>query len=422
MSVPSGGDRAVVIARALAWLGVAGLAALTVVLYLGGDWPWPAASMLRGGVIVSSAATVAWVLASPRPTRGAAAYGVYAGALAVCWLATPTAEASNEIARQATFLAVVAAAAAPFTPGPGAPARRWLLGLHVAGLVLVFVQLPGPRSAFDHLGRAGFYHSLEQWSGYPELGLLMAAAACGLFALALAARPIAVRVAAAALAAGFTLATVFLQSRSAVVTIPIVALWLLGVAAVKWRSKLAAAGLAAATVLIVVLAIRGGGVAAIAARASEAVARETAIREQGWTAARAMAGEHPITGIGLGGYRREYLTHYVGDDASHAYNIVLHVLAEGGAIGLVGWLALWLRVLWVGVRGAGSTPRQAAIFALHGMLVAFLVRSQSEHFLANLATSDRTLLLLALWMGCTEGFALDAARERGQPARPAPAE
>jgi hypothetical protein len=50
------------------------------------------------------------------------------------------------------------------------------------------------------------------------------------------------------------------------------------------------------------------------------------------------------------------------------------------------------------------------------MLVAFLIRSQSEHFLANLATSDRVLLLVALWMGLTEGLALDAVRERRQPA------
>ncbi len=45
----------------------------------------------------------------------------------------------------------------------------------------------------------------------------------------------------------------------------------------------------------------------------------------------------------------------------------------------------------------------------------FLVRSQSEHFLANLMTSDRMLLLLALWMGLTEGLALDAARVPAPP-------
>ena len=45
------------------------------------------------------------------------------------------------------------------------------------------------------------------------------------------------------------------------------------------------------------------------------------------------------------------------------------------------------------------------------MLVAFLLRSQSEHFLANLATSDRMLLLVALWIGLSEGLARERAGE-----------
>ena len=34
--------------------------------------------------------------------------------------------------------------------------------------------------------------------------------------------------------------------------------------------------------------------------------RETGIREQGWRAAREMFADHPVVGVGLGGYRREY--------------------------------------------------------------------------------------------------------------------
>ena len=58
-----------------------------------------------------------------------------------------------------------------------------------------WLQLAGPRSAFDTIGRAGFYHALEHWSGYPELGLLMAVATCAMVAFACAARPPPVRVA-----------------------------------------------------------------------------------------------------------------------------------------------------------------------------------------------------------------------------------
>lgn len=406
MSVPTIRDCAATHRRALGWLAFAALGALTVGLYFSGDWPWTAASTLRALVVLSGAGVVGWLATRPRPTWAVAPYAAYAAALAIVWLAAPGADATRELWRQAAFLTVVAAAAAPLPAS-----RRGLVGLQVGCLFLVGLQLAGPRSAFDHLGRAGFYHALEQWSGYPELGLLMAAAACGLIGLAVAARPFAVRVAAAALAAGFAFTTVYLQSRASTVTIPIVALWLLGVAVVKWRSKAAAVGLAAALVLGAAAAVRGGGVSAIAARVSGTLARETGIREQGWTAARTMAGEHPITGVGLGGYQREYRRRLLGEDPTHAYNIVLHVLAEGGVVGLLGWLALWLRALWVGLRAAGPSPRGAAILVLHGMLVAFLLRSQSEHFLANLATSDRMLLLVALWIGLSEGLARERAGE-----------
>ena len=40
-----------------------------------------------------------------------------------------------------------------------------------------------------------------------------------------------------------------------------------------------------------------------------------------------------------------------------------------------------------------------ATASLHGMLVAFLVRSQGEHFLANLGTSFRFVILTGLLIG-----------------------
>ncbi len=386
--------------RLLAGLGAAALIATTVVLYLVGDGPWPAGTLLRAGVVGSSGAAIAWLLSRPRPTRALIPYALSALSLLVVFAAAGGPDAPRELWRQAAFAALLAAAAAPLPIGRGV-----LVGVHVGGLLLVWLQLAGPRSAFDTVERAGFYHALEHWSGYPELGVLMAVAACGLAAFACAARPPLVRVAGAALALAFAAAAVFLRSRSAVLTIPIVVAWLLGVAVVKWRSKTAAVLLAAGLAGAAVVAVRGGGVGAVWSRAADAVSRETAVRERGWQAARGMFADHPVVGIGLGAYQREYIDRRLGADSPHAYNIVLQVLAESGTVGLLGWLALWGRVLYVGVRRAAPTPRGAAIFALHGMLVAFLVRSQSEHFLANLATSDRLLLLVALWMGLTEGLA-----------------
>ena len=392
------------LSEALAWAGAAGLAALTIVLYLVGDGPWPASTMVRVCIAVAALAVIAWLLDRPRPRAGLLAHAAYVGSLLVVFLAAGGPDATRELWRQAAFVAVLAAAAAPL-PIP----RGVLLGVQIGSLLLVWLQLAGPRSGFDTVDRAGFYHALEHWSGYPELGLLMAVAACGMAAFACAARPPLARAAGVALALAFAAATVFLRSRSAVITIPIVAAWLLGVAAVKWRSKAAAAVLVLGLIGATVVTVRGGGITALMTRAAETVTRERAIREQGWRAAQGMAADHPLVGVGLGGYQREYHERRLGADSTHAYNIVLHVLAESGAIGLLGWLALWGRILYVGVRHAGRTPHGAAIFALHGMLVAFLVRSQSEHFLANLMTSDRVLLLLALWMGMTEGL---ARRER----------
>jgi hypothetical protein len=386
--------------QGLACGGAIGLVALTIVLYLVGDGPWPASTLVRAGIVLSALAAIAWAWERPRPAAGLAAYAAYALSLLVVFFAAGGTDAPRELSRQAAFVAVLAAAAAPLPLPRGA-----LIGVHVGCLLLVWLQLAGPRSGFDTVDRAGFYHALEHWSGYPELGLLMAVATCGMVACACAARPPAVRVAAVALAVAFAAGTLFLRSRSALLTIPIVVAWLLGVAVVKWRSKAAAALLALGLIGATVIAVRSGGVSALVSRAAGSVTRETAIREQGWLAARGMLADRPLTGVGLGGYQREYRERRLGSDSAHAYNIVLHVLAESGLIGLLGWLALWGRVLYLGVRHAAPTPRGAAIFALHGMLVAFLLRSQSEHFLANLVTSDRVLLLLAMWMGITEGLA-----------------
>lgn len=384
----------------LGGIGAAGLIALTLLIYLAGDGPWPAATMQRACIGLSAAAAAGWLWTRPRPTLAVAPYAAYVVSLVVVFVAAGGADASRELWRQAAFLTVLAAAAAPLPIPRGA-----ILGVHVGGLLLVWLQLAGPRSAFDTVDRAGFYHALEHWSGYPELGLLMAVASCGMFAFACAARPITVRGAALVLAIAFTLGVVFLRSRSAVATIPVVAAWLLAVTAVKWRSKVAMAVLAAGLLGATAIAVRAGGVTALYTRVADAVSREAGIREQGLRAAQGMFADHPLAGVGLGGYQREYRERRLGTDSAHAYNIVLHVLAESGLIGLLGWLALWGRVLYVGVRHAAATPRGAAIFALHGMLVAFLLRSQSEHFLANLVTSDRVLLLVALWMGMTEGLA-----------------
>jgi O-antigen ligase len=74
-----------------------------------------------------------------------------------------------------------------------------------------------------------------------------------------------------------------------------------------------------------------------------------------WRTAGAMWRAHPVTGVGVRGFRYAYPDHAAPNDrfvdtasdtgASHAHQIVLEILSETGAIGLVFWLAgAWLAV------------------------------------------------------------------------------
>jgi O-antigen ligase len=126
------------------------------------------------------------------------------------------------------------------------------------------------------------------------------------------------------------------------------------------------------------------------------------IRAEGWRVARAMLHDHPLSGVGPGRYREEYRNYSTTGDSGHAYNIVLHEGAELGYLGLAAYLAMWARVLRRSLRAAGRSAAGVAALATHGMLVAFFLRSQSEHFLANLDASFRLLLLLAFLFGLAE--------------------
>jgi O-antigen ligase len=143
------------------------------------------------------------------------------------------------------------------------------------------------------------------------------------------------------------------------------------------------------------------------------------VRAEGWRVASEMMRQHPWLGVGPGRYSIAYAQFTTRQDATHAYNIVLHTGAEIGWIGLAAYLALWARVLWISFAAAIDRRRESvSALAVHGMLVAFLARSQSEHFLANLTTSMRLLLLLGLLFGLAEGARAWQRRQRQAPALP----
>jgi O-antigen ligase len=330
--------------------------------------------------------------------RGAWWYVMYLVAVTIAWRLHPDAAATHEYIRQLTFLAVVGSFA---HAGRRAPAM-WL-ALVIIGLSLIVVQILGPRSVVDHFGRAYHYRAIPQWSGYPEIGLLACLGVAATWAVTLAGAGWRLRVASALLACGFAAAPLYLYSRFAMITVVAVAAWLPIALLMRARSRIA---------LAVVLLIGVAGAGAIAREASlrarveaamAAGAWETGIRAEGWRVAWAMMHDHPWFGVGPGRYAIEYPRYSAKADNTHAYNLLLHVGAELGALGLACYGLLWGRVVWRSLWATGRSPSGLAALATHGMLLAFFLRSQSEHFLANLDASFRFLILLALFFGLAEG-------------------
>jgi O-antigen ligase len=96
-----------------------------------------------------------------------------------------------------------------------------------------------------------------------------------------------------------------------------------------------------------------------------------------WGTALAMSAAHPLTGVGVRGFRYAYPEYAAekdrfvdatgGTGAAHAHQIVLEVLSETGAIGLVGWLiglGLAVRAWWradTGARARALAPGLALL-------------------------------------------------------------
>jgi O-antigen ligase len=322
-------------------------------------------------------------------------YAAYAAALLASWWAHPSVAGTHELWQQAAFFALIAAVA---------PMRRpeALATILIAALALVSWQVLGPRSVVMLSGRALHLKSIDQWGGYPEVGLLMAAGAGASTALVLAGRPVSLKIAGAVLTATFTAATIYIYARSAVVTILLTAAWLALVrlfrAAPRRRGWVLAG---AAAVCLVTWLARPADVRRLSASIGQS--QEVAIRVEGWRVATAMLRDHPLFGVGPGRYSEEYARYSTWQDPAHAYNLFFHTAAELGLCGLLAYAVLWTRVLALTL--TRSSGAGLAAFAAHGLLVAFLVRSQSEHFLANLPTSYRTLLLLGLLFGLAEAWA-----------------
>lgn len=135
-----------------------------------------------------------------------------------------------------------------------------------------------------------------------------------------------------------------------------------------------------------------------------------------WHAALGMIADHPVNGVGVRGFRDAYDQYAAADDfwlshgqqgALHAHQIVLEILSETGAVGLL----LWLMGAALAIRAwRWSLPqarRRAAVPAL-ALAVTVFPLNTSLAFYSNF-WGGLFLLLLALFAGSLFGLQDDAA-------------
>jgi O-antigen ligase len=135
-----------------------------------------------------------------------------------------------------------------------------------------------------------------------------------------------------------------------------------------------------------------------------------------WHAALRMIAEHPVNGVGIRGFRDAYASHADTDDfwlshgqqgALHAHQIVLEILSETGAIGLLLWImggALALRAWRWALPGA---RKRAAVPALALVVTAFPLNTSLAFY--STFWGGAFLLLLALFAGALFALEDDAA-------------
>ncbi|MFO7956320.1 MAG: O-antigen ligase family protein [Candidatus Brocadiia bacterium] len=118
-----------------------------------------------------------------------------------------------------------------------------------------------------------------------------------------------------------------------------------------------------------------------------------------WDAALKMAKTHPVFGVGLGRYGREfydmgYRTPWKPRLAMmHAHNSALHYLAELGAVGLLLQAALWGAILWAILRAAWNRLpdlNPTAVFTLFAL--ALLVMNMAASLVGHVLWSPAAML------------------------------
>jgi Lipid A core - O-antigen ligase and related enzymes len=134
-----------------------------------------------------------------------------------------------------------------------------------------------------------------------------------------------------------------------------------------------------------------------------------------WGAALCMFGEHPVNGVGARGFREAYPAcdpapgepgAWGEGPALHAHQIVLEILSETGAIGLLLWLA-GTALAWRAWRYATAAAREQARPAMLALAVTVFPINTHLAFYSTF-WGGVTLLLAALYAGALLGRTTEA--------------
>lgn len=384
------------IARQSTWLLCVFIA--TICLWPDGDYA--ALHLQRALAVALGVAALAALVDGTRP--GLAFIGcvsVYAAAVSVSALLASGTDSAWRGFVEAWWLACVASATSIIARRGRASSAA--LGALIASVAIALLGAFGPRSMPDGFGRYLRYAAFSHWGAYPEIGLLAILGAAAAVALALSTHRPRLAAAAAVLALYFGVIPLYVGSRSAYSALAAAVGWLCVTAVAKWRSRI---------VLALSIGVVLAGVAGAAMRwtSVERAARQTmsadALSERAvhWRAAWGMVGDHPLFGVGPGGFQAAYPRYQAGNALPNAHNMVLHVAAETGLTAAVPFLALWALVLWQSWRRSDLTPEGCVAFAIHGLLIAFFIRGVTDQFLSGVHSSLRTSLLLGVLLGLGE--------------------
>jgi O-antigen ligase len=130
------------------------------------------------------------------------------------------------------------------------------------------------------------------------------------------------------------------------------------------------------------------------------------MREGVWRETARMIADHPISGIGLGTYDDVAYSQYRTSadrhffrNGWHAHNVFLHLLAETGVIGFLGWGVLWVTIVgflgrtW---RHGDASARLESSVALSAVLAFFILGVTEDLIAARVHASLRMSLTLGL--------------------------